>query len=90
MNLIVMLNFIHNIYYKKFVEFSGRQQAIIIPICTNSAPLLGNFVFLYSFEVEFIKEIVKGNYSIFASSFNTCCRHITDVLWVNNLNYNVH
>ena len=43
-----------------FVEFGGHifQQSIGIPMGTNCAPLLAD-LFLYSYEAEFIQNLVK-------------------------------
>ena len=68
-----------------FVTFGGEifQQRVGIPMGTNCAPLLAD-LFLYSYETEFLQELVKNKKIKEARSFNLTFRYIDDVLSVNN------
>jgi hypothetical protein len=68
-----------------FVNFGGRvfQQTVGIPMGTNCAPLLAG-LFLYSYEADFIKMLLKKNEKKLARSFNFTFRYIDDVLSLNN------
>ena len=80
-DIINMLNFlIDNI----FVEFGGCvfQQTVGIPMGTNCAPLLAD-LFLYFYEAEFIKNIVKHK-RCNKTSFNYTFRYIDELLSINN------
>ena len=68
-----------------FVEFGGQifQQVVGIPMGTNCAPLLAD-LFLYSYEAEFIENLVKSGKKNLARSFNFTFRYIDDVLSFNN------
>ena len=59
------------------------QQRVGIPMGTNCAPLLAD-LFLYSYETEFLQELVKNKKIKEARSFNLTFRYIDDVLSVNN------
>ena len=81
-NIVSMLEYlIDNI----FVEFGGHvfQQSIGIPMGTNCAPLLAD-LFLYSYEAEFLQNLVKNKKHREAKSFNFTFRYIDDVLSINN------
>ena len=69
--------FIDNI----FVIFGGRvfQQTVGIHMGTNCAPLLAD-LFLYSYEADFIQELLKKNERELAQPFNFTFRYIDDVL----------
>ena len=85
-DIISMLNFlIDNI----FVEFGGTifQQIIGIPMGTNCAPLLAD-LFLYSYESEFIQQLLKSGAKKQCHSFNLTYRYIDDVLSINNCKFN--
>ena len=71
-----------------FVVFGGRifQQVIGIPMGTNCAPLLAD-LFLYSYETEFLQDLVKKKKIKEARSFNFTYRYIDDVLSINNPNF---
>ena len=73
--------FIDNI----FVMFGRRvfQQTVGIPMGTNCAPLLAD-LFLYSYEADLIKGLLKKNEKKLARSFNFTFRYIDDVLSLNN------
>ena len=68
-----------------FVVFAGKafQQIIGIPMGTNCAPLLA-YIFLYSFEAEFIQSLLSTGRKLLASQFNFTYRYIYDVLSINN------
>ena len=65
--IIVLKFLIDNI----FVMSRGRvfQQTVGIPMGTNCAPLLAN-LFLYSYEADFIKGLLKKKEQKLARSFN--------------------
>ena len=68
-----------------FVVFGNIifQQTIGIPMGTNCAPLLAD-LFLYSYEAEFMQNLVKSGQKTVAKSFNSTYRYIDDVLSLNN------
>ena len=68
-----------------FVKFGGRifQQVIGIPMGTNCAPLLAD-LFLYSYETEFLQDLIKKKKIKEARSFNFTYRYIDNVLSINN------
>ena len=74
-----------------FVEFGGRifQQTIGIPMGTNCAPLLAD-LFLYSYEAEFIQNLIKEGNRTLAKMFNLTFRYIDDVLSLNNKLFSDH
>ena len=81
-DIIKMLEFlIDNI----FVMFGGQvfQQTIGIPMGTNCAPLLAD-LFLYSYEADFIQNLLKSGKKTIAKNFNFTYRYIDDVLSLNN------
>ena len=81
-NICKMIEFlIDNI----FVQFGGRlfHQVIGIPMGTNCAPLLAD-LFLYSYENEFLDNMIKGGHRRLARSFNLCHRYIDDLIVFNN------
>ena len=81
-NICKMIEFlIDNI----FVQFGGRlfHQIIGIPMGTNCAPLLAD-LFLYSYENEFLDNMIKGGHRRLARSFNLCYRYIDDLIVFNN------
>ena len=60
------------------------QQTVGIPMGTNCAPLLAD-LFLYSYEAEFIQNLLKDKKKKhLAKSFNFTFRYIDDVLSLNN------
>ena len=65
--------------------FGGRviQQTVGIPMGTNCAPLLAD-LFLYSYEADFIRGLLKKNEKKLARSFNFTFRYMDDVLLLNN------
>ena len=60
-----------------FVKFGGClfHQVIRIPMGTNYGPLLAD-VFLYSYESEFLDNMIRSGHRKLARSFNLCYRHI--------------
>ena len=58
------------------------QQCISIPMGTNCAPLLVN-LFLYSYEVEFLRSMKKSNKKL-AKAFNLTSRYSDDLIIINN------
>ena len=68
-----------------FVQFSGHHfhQAIGIPMGTNCAPLLAD-LFLYSYENEFLDNMIRSGHRRLARLFNLCYRYIDDLIVFNN------
>ena len=68
-----------------FVKFGGClfRQVIGIPMGTNCAPLLAD-LFLYSYESEFLDNMIRGGHRKLARSFNLCYRYIDDLIVFNN------
>ena len=68
-----------------FVQFGGRlfRQVIGIPMGTNCAPLLAD-LFLYSYENEFLDNMIRSGHRRLARSFNLCCGYIDDLIVFNN------
>ena len=69
-----------------FVQFGGClfRQVIGIPMETNCAPLLAD-LFLFSYENEFLDNMIKGGHRRLAKSFNLCYRYIVDlIVFINN------
>jgi len=79
-----MVNFLIDV----FVEFGGRlyQQTIGIPMGTNCAPLLAD-LFLYTYEAEFMQQLLHQGDKTVAKSFNYTFRYIDDVLSLNNQHF---
>ena len=81
-NICKMIEFlIDNI----FVQFGGRlfRQVIGIPMGTHCAPLLAD-LFLYSYENEFLDNMIRSGHRRLARSFNLCYRYIDDLIVFNN------
>ena len=68
-----------------FVQFGGCLfcQLIGIPMGTNCAPLLAD-LFLYSYENEFLDNMIRSGHRRLARSFNLCYRYIDDLIVFNN------
>ena len=68
-----------------FVKFGGClfRQVIGIPMGTNCAPLLAD-LFLYSYESEFLDNMIRGGHRKLARLFNLCYRYIDDLIVFNN------
>ena len=67
------------------VQFGGClfRQIIGIPVGTNCAPLLAD-LFLYSYENEFLDNIIRSSHRRLARSFNLYCRYTDDLIVFNN------
>jgi hypothetical protein len=72
---------IENIY----VVVGGQvfQQCVEIPMGTNCAPLLA-YLFLHSYEAEFIQKLLHEKKKSLAVAFNSTFQYIDDVLSINN------
>jgi hypothetical protein len=68
-----------------FIVFGDQifQQTVGIRMGTNCAPLLAD-LFLYSYEAEFIQELLHEKNKPLAVAFNPTFRYIDDVLSINN------
>ena len=68
-----------------FVQFGGRlfRQTIGIPVGTNRAPLLTD-LFLYSYENEFLNNMIRSGHRRLDRSFNLCYRHIDNLIVFSN------
>ena len=68
-----------------FVKFEGClfRQVIGIPMGTNCVPLLSD-LFLYSYESEFLVNMIRGGHRKFARSFNLCYRYTDELIVFNN------
>ena len=69
-----------------FVKFGGCLflQVIGVPMGTNCAPLLG-YLFLCSYESEFLDNMIRGGHRKLAKSFNLCYQYIDDFIVFNNM-----
>ena len=67
------------------MQFGGClfHQTIGIPMGTNCAPLLAD-LFLYSYENEFLDNMIRNGYKRLTRSFNLCYRYIDDLIVFNN------
>ena len=65
-----------------FVQFRGHlfHQLIGISMGTNCAPLLAD-IFLYSYENEFLDNMIKSCHRGLARSFNLCYRYMDDLIF---------
>ena len=68
-----------------FVRFGGClfRQIIGIPMGTNCPPLVAD-LYLYSYESEFLDNMIRGGQRKLARSFNLCYRYIDDLIVFNN------
>ena len=79
--LVEMFNFlIDNIYIQ--IGSAVDQQTIGIPMGTDCAPLVVD-LFLFSYEFEFMKSLIRTDLSV-AAKFSNTCRYIDDLLTLNN------
>ena len=81
-NICKMIEFlIDNI----FVQFGGHlfRQVIGIPMGTNCAQFFAD-LFLYSYENEFLDNMIRGGHRRLARSFNLCYRYIDDLIVFND------
>ena len=84
-NICKMIEFlIDNI----FVQFGGRlfRQMIGITMGTNCAPLLAD-LFFYSYENEFLDNMIRSGHKRLARSFNLCYRYIDDLIVFNTRSF---
>ena len=60
-----------------FVEFKGClfRQVVGIPVGTNCAQFLAK-IFLYSYESEFLNNLIRSGHRRLARSFNLCLRYL--------------
>ena len=67
-----------------FVQFGGRlfRQIIGIPMGTNCAPLLAD-LFFYSYDNEFLENMIRSGHRRLTRSFNLCYRYIDDFIAFN-------
>ena len=68
-----------------FVKFGGClfRQVIGIPVGTNCAFFLADLL-LYSYESEFLDNMIRGGHRKLARSFNLCYRYTDDLIVFNN------
>ena len=59
------------------------RQVIGIPMGTNCAPLLAK-LFLYSYENEFLDNMIRSGHRRLTRSFNLCYRYTDDLIIFNN------
>ena len=80
-----MCNLVEFLIYNIFVKFGGHlfRQVIGIPMSTNCAPLLAD-LFLYSYESNFLHNMIRSGHRKLARSFNLCFRYIDDLIVFNN------
>ena len=71
------------VLYQRFQVFRLFRQVIGIPMGTNCAPLLAD-LFLYSYENEFLDNMIRSGHRRLARSFNLCYRYIDDLIVFNN------
>ena len=66
------------------MQFGGRLFLLMIgiPMGTNCAPLLADLL-LYSYENEFLDNVIRSGHRRLAKSFNLCYRYIDDVIVFN-------
>ena len=69
-----------------FVKFGGCRfrQVIGIPIGTNCPPPMQADLLLYSYESEFLDNMIRSSHRKLARSFNLCYRYIDDLIVFNN------
>jgi hypothetical protein len=79
--LFLIDNIFVNIQMYLVDVFFNRRSAYL---WVQTAPLLAD-LFLYSYEADFIQELLKENEMKLAQSFNFTFRYIDDVLSLNNL-----
>ena len=67
------------------MKFGGRlfREMIGIPVGTNCAPSLAD-LFLYSYEHEFLDNMIRSGHRRLSRSFNLCYRYIDDLIVFNN------
>ena len=67
------------------MQFGGHPicQVIGIPMGTNCDQWIVD-LFLYSYENEFLDNVIKSGHRRLTRSFNLCCRYIDDLIVFNN------
>ena len=72
-----------------YVRFGGQlfRQTVGIPMGTNCAPLLAD-LFLYSYENEYLDELIKEGKRKLARKFNLSYHHIDELTSFNNKRFN--
>ena len=66
------------------LQITFENKVIGIPVGTRCAPLLAD-LFLYSYENEFLDNLIRSGQRRLARSFNhLCCRYIDDLIVFNN------
>ena len=64
--------------------FSKKDRFVLLhTLCTNCAPLLTDLI-LYSYESEFLDNMIRGGHRKLARSFNLRYRYIDDLIVFNN------
>ena len=81
-NICKMIEFLINNIFGQFGRRLFRQ-VIGIPMGTNCAPLLSD-LFFYSYENEFLDNMIRSGHRRLARSFNLCYRYIDDLIVFNN------
>ena len=83
--LVTVLRKTCNVVVNIFVQFGGRLfcQMIGIPMGTNCAALLAD-LFLYSYENEFLHNMIISGHRRLTRSFNLCYRYIDYLIVFNN------
>ena len=68
-----------------YARFGGQlfRQTVGIPMGPNCVPLLAE-LFLYSYENEFLDELIKEGKRKLARKFNLSYHHIDDLIFFNN------
>ena len=68
-----------------FVKFGGCLFRLVIgiPVGTNCAPLLA-YLFLYSYESEFLDNMIRSGHRRLVRSFNLCYRYTDDLIVFDN------
>ena len=72
-----------------YVEFGGHvyQQTVDMPMCINCAPLV-IYLFLYSYEADFVQHLQKSKFNKPKTSFDLTCRYMDMVISLNNPKFN--
>ena len=65
------------------MAFLCSLEVIGLPVGTNCAPLLAD-LFLYSYENEFLDNMIRSGHSRLAKSFNLCYRYTDDLIAFSN------
>ena len=84
-NVLSLLNWLLDNTYVR-VGNKIFKQCIGIPMGTDCAPYLAN-LFLYSYEFDFMNNLLKEKNWVMLRKFNKCFRYIDDLLTINNDNF---